>query len=455
VTLINDYMPGHPLASIVAVVRAGSRDETAATAGLFHFLEHMFFKGTTKYSSARALGRAIHLLGADTNAFTSPEQTGFIIVGLAQHTDAMAGLMANMLTDPLLSRAEMEKERNVILMEIAGAGTSPDEWVMDNIGRSAFGGGQPISWPVFGTPDVVKSVSRDDLLAFRGNRYHPKQMALSVAGGRMLSSSRAEELLRNLQPDGPDHPRSPAIWGQGPQTLFREFATGPGEDGQCVFSVALPGISIRDDDWRAMRVMSMIFGGGESWSRLFLRIRDESGLVYGVHGENSSFEDTGVFSIDMACRPDDAARATRMAFDELRQMALEGPTAEEMTIAQARIRTSAYGGYHSPPDRAHAAAVFWSFGLRLKSAEQRVAEFQSVTADDVRRMAANLVNRLGDARVVLAGPEDRSAEILAAVDRPAKPRGAFIGSAADLVGTARAAVARARTPGGGGVVGPG
>src|SRR5580700_161083 len=131
----------------------------------------------------------------------------FYIVGPAKNTDAMAQIMGDMLMNPLLRQSDMDMEREVIIQEMAMRNSAPDAWVSDNVHASAFGGNQPISWPIIGFPQVLRAVTRADLLSHKERLFIPSRMAVVVAGGGRLERPRAEELFGSLPLAGFGHER--------------------------------------------------------------------------------------------------------------------------------------------------------------------------------------------------------------------------------------------------------
>ena len=183
---------------VFLIVRAGSRDETAKTAGLAHFLEHMFFKGSKNRPTMTQITREIDRLGASTNAYTDTEEVAYYAEGPASATDELADIITDMLSRPLFDAEEVARERNVVLQELAARLSDPEGWIWDRLGTVTFGGDQQMSWSAAGFPAVVEQVSRDELVEYHRSFYAPESMALVIAGGDRLTTERAAELLADM-----------------------------------------------------------------------------------------------------------------------------------------------------------------------------------------------------------------------------------------------------------------
>src|SRR5947209_7979252 len=119
VTLLDAPIPASRNVGVVLIVRAGSRDETARTAGLAHFLEHLFFKGTERRPTALQISREVDALGAITNAYTDTEEVAYYGEGPAANLDPLTDVLCDLLSHPLFVAEEVERERNVVLQELA------------------------------------------------------------------------------------------------------------------------------------------------------------------------------------------------------------------------------------------------------------------------------------------------------------------------------------------------
>jgi predicted Zn-dependent peptidase len=411
VTLLNAPLPSRNV-GVMLIVRAGSRDETPQTAGLAHFLEHLFFKGTQRRPSALEISSEVDRLGAVTNAYTDTEEVAYYAEGPATSLDQLADIVTDMLSHPLFAAEEVERERNVVLQELAARLLRPQGWIGDRILSVAFGGEQPMSWSAAGYPSVVAQVQRDAIVGYHRSFYAPESMALVVAGGAELTDERAAELLRDV-PTALPRPRIPAKWGQGERYVANIRPLSADEEAQVEMLLAYPGLPAHDPDRTSLSVMTHVLGVGMS-SRLFHTVREREGLAYRIGAGHEPFDDAGLFSISTATRPGDAARAVQLSTKEFRRMATETVPADELEAAKASMIGRLLRGTETAGASSHWYASRWRADLPLETPDQRAAAIAAVTADDVQRVAGRVVEHIGDVRLAFVGPTDQGTELLEA-----------------------------------------
>jgi predicted Zn-dependent peptidase len=411
ITLLNA-----PIASrnvgVILIVRAGSRDETRETAGLAHFLEHLFFKGTSRRPSTLEIALEVDRLGAVTNAYTDTEEVAYYGEGPAGSLRGLADIITDMLSRPLFVAEEVERERNVVLQELAARLLRPTGWIGDRIQSVAFGGDQPMSWSAAGFPSVVAEVSRDAIVDYHRSFYAPSSMALVVSGGDGLDPQEAAELLAEV-PSAAPHPRPPAQWGRGDRYVANVRPRSADEEAQVDFMLAFPGIPALDEDRAALTVANHVLGVGMS-SRLFHTVRERAGLAYRIGSGHDFFDDAGLFSISTATRPGDAARAVSLSMTELRKIATEPVPEDELVAAKSSMIGRLLRGTETAGASAHWYASRWRAGQPLATPDERAAAINAVTAGDVLRAAQRITAGIGDVRLALVGPADQGEELLEA-----------------------------------------
>jgi len=411
VTLLNAPSASRNV-GIFLIVRAGSRDETAETAGLAHYLEHMFYKGTEHRPTTRQITREIDRLGASTNAYTDTEEVGYYAEGPAIATFQLADIVTDMLSRPLFAVDEVERERNVVLQELSARLADPDGWIWDRLGTVTFGADQPVSWSAAGFPWVIEKATRDQLLEYHRSFYAPSSMCLTVAGGAVLEPEQAELLLRDV-PTAQPRPRAQARWGQGERYAANVRPFTPAEEPQIKMALAVPGIPALDEDRTALSVMTYILGGGMS-SRLFHTVRERNGLAYSIFAHHEPLEDIGVFAIATGTRPKDAAKAVRLSFRELRKLAARPLPATELAAAKSAM----IGRLLRATETAMASARFygarWRARLPLETPDQRAEAIDRVTASEVQRVAERIAAGIEDVRLAFVGPQDQGDTLLSA-----------------------------------------
>src|SRR3989344_5421548 len=174
-------LPAFRSVTAIVLCGAGSRYETKATNGISHFLEHMFFKGTKKRPSASDISHALDELGADYNAYTGKETTGYYIKSASKHLPLLLDMLSDMLWNSKFDEAEIEKERGVIIEELNLYEDTPMRRVAE-LYEQLLWGDQPLGWDIGGEKDVIRKVTRADFRNYIDARYVPNNMVLAVSG---------------------------------------------------------------------------------------------------------------------------------------------------------------------------------------------------------------------------------------------------------------------------------
>jgi predicted Zn-dependent peptidase len=341
-------MPDFRSVSVGLWIGAGSQYETHAQAGMSHFIEHMVFKGTTS-RSARDIAEQMDEVGGQLNAFTSKECTCFYAKVVEEHTRLAIDILSDLAVRPMFDLENMEKEKGVVLEEIDMAEDTPEDLVHDILMLAQFGD-QPVARPILGTAPSVKSFTREEILTYWTAMYRPENAVLAIAGcydwDKVLSI--AGEFLAGwergtfVRPDFSTH----AV----PPTFLRK-----GKDiEQANMCLGFPGLSTGDERGYEFSLFSSVFGGAMS-SRLFQRIREESGMAYSVYSFPNSYTDCGMLSVYAATNPENAKAVLDMILEETRKMVEGGMTQEEFRKAREQLRAGFILGQESTSARMHSA----------------------------------------------------------------------------------------------------
>ena len=301
VRVIAEYIPHFPSVSVGLWIGAGSIYETEEENGLSHFVEHMLFKSTQRRTT-REIAVEMDAIGGQVNAFTAKECTCYYAKVIAEHLDRAMDLLTDLLLGARLDEEDFEKERGVILEEIAMCEDTPEDLVYDLLAKAYFGD-HSLSRPILGTHEQIASVTREALVAFRRKHYRPDNTVLAVAGQYDLDSLKemAQRYLGAWRADGV--PQEP-IASEGCQG---QVITRKKDIEQVHMCLAYPGVGQYDDDLYPMSVMNNLFGGGMS-SRLFQRIREDMGAAYSVYSYPSTYTSCGTFTIYAGTSPEMAQK---------------------------------------------------------------------------------------------------------------------------------------------------
>ena len=402
-------LPHVRTATIGFYVGAGARSEPQAKAGLAHFLEHMVFKGTPTYPTARRLSEAIEGVGGVLDASTGAESTLYWAKVAAEHFPLALRVLTEMLLYPTIPPAEVEKERRVIVEELHMLLDSPPDWAFELLGQLLWPG-HALGRDIAGTPESVGGIGREDMLAYREAAYRAGSMVVVVAGA-MPADEVAAALGAALAGVGPGRPA--AAVPAPPAVAEPRVLLGRREIEQANLCLALPGLSYKHPDRYAMFLLDTILGAGMS-SRLFQTVREERALAYNVYSALREHEDTGALTIYAGVAPEKAAECLAAIWEELERLAGEEVGAEELARAQAynkgRILLRMEDTY---------GVASWYGGQELlleaiEEVDAVIAHIEAVRPADVHRLARALVRR-DSIRLVAVGPFDDEAPLRAAL----------------------------------------
>jgi len=381
--VVSHHMPHLETVSLGVWVAAGARHEQASEHGISHLLEHMAFKGTER-RSATDIAEEIEAVGGELNAATSLETTAYFARILKGDIAIALDILADILQIPRYAEDELEREREVILQEIAATRDSPDEIAYELLQDAAFPN-QPIGRPILGTTESVARFSANDLRAFLAAHYGASRMVLSAAG-----SVDHDELVRHAEAQfgrlngGVGGRFEPARYVGGTRTSAKPFE-------QSHLLMAFAGPSYRARDFYTAQVFSGLFGGGMS-SRLFQEVRERRGLCYAIYSSCWALADTGLFGIHAATGPEMMSKLIEVVGDELIGAAAEKPADAELARAKAQLKAGLLMGLESSSARAEQMARQLLLFDRLMEPPELIERIDAVTAEAVRELAANLVS---------------------------------------------------------------
>ena len=366
---------------------SGSQFETLPEAGLSHFLEHMVFKGTQK-RTARQIAEEMDAVGGQLNAFTAKECTCFYAKVVDEHLPLAMDVIADLVTAPVFDPAELEKEKGVVIEEINMAEDTPEDLVFE-LSMLAHYGDQPLSRPILGTAEQIQGYHSEDLRAYWHKMYRPQNAVLAIAGNYDWQAvlRLAESLLGGWTQEGLDKQEHATIEA-APTVITREK-----DIEQVHICLGYPAVAMGDERNYDLAVFNSVFGGAMS-SRLFQKIREESGMAYTVYSYPNAYTDSGMLSVYAATNPEAAARVYDMILEEARLIAEKGLTWEEFTMAREQLKAGYILGLEST------SARMQSNGRRLLL--MHATRTETATLDRINAIQYDAVNAL--TRRVLTAP---------------------------------------------------
>lgn len=385
--VITAEMPDSRSVAASIVVGTGGRFEDFATnGGVSHFLEHLLFKGTKNYPSAEAISLAVDAVGGFNNAYTTEDVTNYFIKVPARHSKLPLKILADMVAAPLLDPEEIDRERGVIIEEMNVYRDDPARFVSTLVPQLLFPG-NPLGHDVIGSDEVIMSIPPQAIRAHVAAYYVPSNMVVAVAGKVKHEAvvAQAEELLGHLK--GTESPKFVPV---GPDEAEEVTIQLQKDTAQAHFVVAARTYAYGDRREVVARVLSAILGRGSS-SRLFMNVREQQGLAYHVTSETASYVDTGMIDVYAGVNLDKMGLALESVMHELRRIQIEAVPEAELAKAKEQLCAGLEMGAENNLGVAERMGVQLVLHGRVKPVEEAVEEIQSVTADEVMEVAAEVL----------------------------------------------------------------
>lgn len=376
--------PDAATATVLVLVGTGSKYETKKENGLSHFLEHMYFKGTTLRPTAKVVAESFDKLGAISNAFTEKEYTGYYAKGSPTHVGEFIDILSDIYTNSLFPASEIQKEIGVVLEEINMYEDMPSYKAWEQLFSMMYGD-QPAGWPVIGPKATVSAFTRKDLVRYQRAHYTPDNTIIVVAGAidPVFVQKKIKAAFAGMA----------TVHRKKKKTIDKQSAAQSRllykKTDQANIAIGFRSIPLDHPDRAAVTLLGMVLGGGMS-SRLFLLLREELGAVYDVHVEQDLLTDHGVFSIAAGIDKNRLTEIVKSIVKELAFIKQELVPAVEL----AKVKEQAVGMMRMGLESSDSVAGFYGMQILLKGSyktpEQLIKEYMSVTAEDIKRVAKNI-----------------------------------------------------------------
>ena len=380
VRVVTEEMPSVRSIALGFWIRSGSRDEPVEEAGISHFLEHLLFKGTDRFSS-REIDEVFDAMGAEVNAGTSKETTSVHSRFLDRHLEQAFDVLQDMVLRP--AYPDIDSERQVVIEEIAMYEDEPSDKVHDVLAGAVFGD-HPLGRPIIGRADVISSVPVPTIAEWHDGRYTGSNIVVAAAGN--VEHEAVVEIVSAAV--GDVQPGTKALSGPpngvAPVLRFHEKETE-----QYHLCIGGPGIPRGDDRRFALRVLDTILGGSTS-SRLFQEVRERRGLAYSVFSYASHYVDSGQVALYVGTRPENVAEAMDVIGTELGRLHAEGVSEEELERARENVKGRTVLSMESTLTRMNRLGSSVLMDVPLLSVDEVLAAFDTVTLDDVMALARDL-----------------------------------------------------------------
>jgi predicted Zn-dependent peptidase len=395
VRVLSEHMPGVRSVSTGVWVRHGAAHDPTEHAGASHLLEHMVFKGTRR-RSAREIALSLESLGGSLDAYTSREHTSYQARVLDQHLSQALDVLSDLVLDPLLREEDLEREREVILEEIAEVEDTPDDLVFE-LHEARLWGDHPYGRSILGTSASVEAMPGDALRGLHDRAYRGQNLVVAAAGNVDHEAFvRQVEAHFGALPAGsaPEAARPPGRPGSGDERVHRDTA-----QTHLVLGTALPGHS--DPLRYGLVLLSSALGDGMS-SRLFQRVREELGLCYSVYTYQSFYSAAGVGGVYVGTRSATAAEAVDVVLEELARVARDGLAPHELDQVRQQVKGQVMLSLESTGARLHRLTAFALHDEPFLGLDDLLGRLDAVTDEEVSVLAGRyfdptrqLITRLG------------------------------------------------------------
>lgn len=382
--------------SIGVWVGVGSRREPAEAAGISHLVEHLLFKGTAR-RTARQIAEEMDSIGGLLNGYTSKEYSCYYVKVLDEHLEKAADLLSDLVTGPRFDPADLEKEKGIILEEIAMYEDTPDELVGDLLAEAIWGG-DPLGRPVLGQEGTVSALDLGRVTSYHQAGYRQGETVVAIAGN-VTEDAGLELACRyfgSMAPDGGGGAQPAPAFQPGWRAKVKPIE-------QTHVTVGFPGVPMGDPRIFDFHLLAGVLGGGSS-SRLFQTIREERGLAYSVFAYASPFSDTGVLGVYAGVSPEKVLEVLTLAASEIDDLCRKGPGAEELQRAKDQVKASLLLGLENTSTRMSRLGRSLLLLGRILTPDEVARRIDAVTAESLRELAGRYL-RPAQAALAAVGPE--------------------------------------------------
>lgn len=390
-------MTGTDSATILATANVGSRYESKSEQGVSHVLEHMLFKGSKKWPTAKDISQTLDGVGADYNAFTSKDMTGYYVRVAKDNLPLAIEVIADMIKQPVLKADELEREKKVICEEIKMYEDNPLMHIGDLLEGSVFQG-STLGVNIAGSIKSVSDLSRAQVFGYHHKYYTPKNLLVVVAGNLVGNTKKIIDKNFNYKQAG----------GSGTFKLFKPSQIKPRvviqnkETQQAQLALGFVSYGYRHKHKMALDLLALVLGGNMS-SRLFMRLREREGLCYSINAGTENYEGTGVFAVQAGLDTSRLPQAIKLIREELLRVVTEPIKEDELTKAKEYIKGKITLAMENSAAQAQWFAKEYLFERNLESIRQFLARIYQVKASALQQAACEIID-FKKANLALIGP---------------------------------------------------
>lgn len=402
--VIIKQVKNNPIVTIDTWIKTGSINENDQNNGVSHFLEHLFFKGTKNHTPGD-FDKILESKGAVTNAATSKDFTHYYITIPSKYFDTAIDLHADMLLNPLIPRKELEKERKVVMEEIAKDANSPNEKVYENLNEMLYKT-HPYKRKVLGTNEIIGKISREEILEYYNTHYAPQNMITIIIGDVEPQHALAKvkehfkasprKIVKNI-----NKPEKPIT------SKLIKIDYQPVQGGYLL--IGYRGVDAVNNDSYALDVLATILGDGRS-SVLYQTVKEQKQLAYSISSNNSSFKEDGIFSISANYTPENVDKLQKAIFEEIAKIQKQGVTSQQLKLAQNILERDTYYDRESISNISSEIGYTMVLTDNPKYYDEYLNNIKKVTASDVKKVANMYLNQNKSATSIVLPLESKNVQ---------------------------------------------
>ncbi|MCS7184009.1 MAG: insulinase family protein [Patescibacteria group bacterium] len=374
-------------ATILVLVKTGTDYENKKLNGISHFIEHLFFKGTKNFPSSKELALELDKIGADYNAFTSYEYTGYYIKTLPEYLERAIYLISDMLINPIFDQKELEKERRVIIEEINYHHDTPTSFVFDEALKLSYGD-QPAGWSILGTKESLQRIDQKDILEYFKKNYSIKNTFVIVAGNfdvnkvkNYLNKYFKNYLSKNL-------PLKLKFQEKNLKNKFKFIQRKDVKQTHLVLIFKTKGLNYLKKRKFALSLLTSILGYGLS-SRMFRILREDLGITYYVRVNNDLYTDRGYLYLQTGSTIEKTLLTVEKIIEELKKIKMEKIPQEEIQKSKALLETSILTSAESSLSICLFYGLDYLLSRKLISPQEYLKEIKAITENELKREIKN------------------------------------------------------------------
>ncbi len=380
-TVIIKQVKNNPIVTIDTWVKTGSINENDRNNGVSHFLEHLFFKGSANLLPGE-FDKTLEAKGAVTNAATSKDFTHYYIEIPSKHFETALKLHADMLLNPVIPKKELEKERKVVMEEIAKDENNPDEKVYENLIEMLYTT-HPYKRKVIGTNEIISKITRDEILDYYNTHYSPQNMVTIIIGD-VEPNAVLEQVKKefNIKPRkityNINKPEKPLV------KQISKIDYQPVTGGYMM--IGYRGADILNPDTYALDVLSTILGDGRS-SILYQVLKEQKQLAISIDAGNATYKEDGIFEISANFQPENADKVKASVFEEIDKIRKFGVSESQLQLAKNLIERNTYYSRESNSNVATQLGYTTILSGNTEYSDKYLENIKNVKINDVKRVA--------------------------------------------------------------------